>query len=123
MKNMIVSFMVIFLLGCAMNLSYPDETISNYPEETTNPPVSSSETDVEILNSAFNPSEVVINRGTTVKWVNSDNITHTLKSDTGLFDSGEMPSGAEFSYVFDSEGIYNYYCANCPNITGRIIVE
>lgn len=46
-------------------------------------------------------------------------------SDNGeMFDSGLLSTGASFSYTFEEEGIYNYYCQNHePDMTGNITVS
>lgn len=45
-------------------------------------------------------------------------------SDTGAsFDSGLLSTGESFSYTFEEEGVYNYYCQNHePDMTGNITV-
>lgn len=45
-------------------------------------------------------------------------------SDNGeMFDSGQLATGESFSYTFEEEGTFDYYCRNHdPNMTGRITV-
>lgn len=64
---------------------------------------------------SFSPSELEVEVGTTVTWINTDNQAHTVTSGSDgehddLFDSGSMDPGDEFSYQFDEEGTYDYYC-------------
>jgi plastocyanin len=65
---------------------------------------------VTIQNFAFDPSNLTVKTGTTVTWTNMDSVNHTVTSDTGLFDSGELGKGSTFSYTFDKAGVYTYYC-------------
>lgn len=65
---------------------------------------------VTIQNYAFDPSNLTIKTGTTVTWTNMDSVNHTVTSDTGLFDSGELGKGSTFSYTFTKAGVYTYYC-------------
>lgn len=61
----------------------------------------------------------------------SNNIEYTLKisktdkkvGPDGLFDSGILPPGAKFSYTFEREGKYMYYCSLHPFAIGEIIVS
>jgi predicted lipoprotein with Yx(FWY)xxD motif/plastocyanin len=64
---------------------------------------------ISVKNFAFNPKELTIKAGTTVIWHNNDSVTHTVTSDTGLFD-GNLPGGADFQFTFDKAGTYPYYC-------------
>ncbi len=65
---------------------------------------------VTIQNYAFDPGNLTVKTGTTVTWTNMDSVNHTVTSDTGLFDSGELGKGGTFSYTFDKAGVYTYYC-------------
>jgi len=64
---------------------------------------------------AFVPVAKTISVGTTITWTNKDNTAHTVTSGTpnspdGTFNSGNMNSGATFSYKFTAAGTYKYYC-------------
>ncbi len=52
---------------------------------------SSASTDVSIVGMAFSPATVTVSENSTVKWTNTDGVTHTVTSDAALFDSGTMP--------------------------------
>ncbi len=79
---------------------------------------------------SFSPSTLEVEAGTTVTWVNTNNEAHTVTSGShdgdadGEFDSGTMEPGDEFSYEFDKEGTYDYFCI--PHVdqgmTGTIVV-
>ena len=77
---------------------------------------------VNIKNMAFNPSTITVQMGTTVKWVNMDNTAHTVTSDNGVFDSGNMDKGASFSYTFNQEGTFAYHCTLHPDMHGTVTV-
>lgn len=64
---------------------------------------------------------ITIPAGSTVRWT-SEGDTHTSTSDTGLWDSGNLPPGEAFSYTFNTPGTYNYHCELHPGITGTINV-
>lgn len=65
---------------------------------------------VEVLDSKFGPEEIIIQPGTTVVWNQTGSISHTVTADQGLFDSGNMEQGDTFSFTFEEEGTYLYYC-------------
>ena len=58
----------------------------------------------------FQPRSVAAQVGTTVMWTINSAGTHTVTSDTGLFDSGNLTQGGTFSFSFNKPGTYNYHC-------------
>jgi plastocyanin len=79
--------------------------------------------EVTIQGDAFSPPSVNVPAGTTVTWTNNDSVTHTVVSDTGLFDSKNMSKGSNFSRTFSEKGTYNYHCSIHTFMKGTIIVE
>ena len=75
-----------------------------------------------ITSSAFDPAEVTVSQGTAVEWVNQDSTTHTVTSQTGLWDSGDIAPGAVYSHTFDVVGSYHYSCTYSLSMTGTVIV-
>lgn len=65
--------------------------------------------EVVIRDNFFDPREIRVDPGDTVTWKDQGFRPHTVTSDTGLFDSGQMSSG-EFSFTFEKEGTYYYHC-------------
>lgn len=82
---------------------------------------SASSESVMIEDFSFNPSQLVIKAGDTVKWTNQDAAPHQINSDA--FSSGVLISGASFEFKFTQKGTYNYFCSIHPAMTGEIIVE
>jgi plastocyanin len=87
-----------------------------------------AEVQVQMINTTFSPKEITVKAGTKVTWTNSDNTSHTVTSGTrgnpsGLFDSGNVPAGGTFSFVFDTPGTYNYYCTYHQGMDGTVIVQ
>lgn len=60
--------------------------------------------------------------GITVKWINKDDVYHTVTSSGGLFDSGHIAAGEIYEYTFDSAGTYDYVCTLHSGMTGTVIV-
>ena len=98
--------------------------LPNVPPAPTNTPVPgvSGTVDVTIQNFAFNPPSITIKVGTTVRWTNQDSATHSVTSDTGVWDSGNVAHGATYSRVFDTVGTFAYHCAIHPSMKGTVIV-
>lgn len=48
--------------------------------------------------------------------------SHSITSDSGLFDSGIMRAGDTFSYQFDSNGTFGYHCVVHAGETGAVKV-
>jgi len=63
---------------------------------------------VHIVNSAYSPVSLKISANDTAAWMNDDKIVHTVTSDR--FDSGDIPPGGGFKYMFDNIGTYRYHC-------------
>lgn len=79
--------------------------------------------EVFIQNMAFSPSTLTVKAGTTVKWTNKDGIAHTVTSDTGIFNSGNLNSNLTFSYMFMTTGTFSYHCSIHPSMTAKVIVN
>jgi plastocyanin len=77
---------------------------------------------VTIVNLSFEPPQLEITVGTSVRWTNEDPLPHTATATGGEFDSGILDKGASFSHTFDAPGTYEYICAIHPNMKGSISV-
>ena len=82
-----------------------------------------AETEVKIDNFAFAPQRVVVKAGTTVIWINDDDIPHTVASSAKLFKSNALDTNDKFSFTFTTAGAYEYFCSLHPHMTGTIVVE
>ena len=64
----------------------------------------------------FLPSRVTLVLGVnnTVIWQHVDDtlegVIHTATDDNGVFDSGNMALGDEFSYTYTKTGVFNFFC-------------
>jgi plastocyanin len=82
-----------------------------------------AETEVKIDNFAFAPQRVVVKAGTTVIWIDDDDIPHTVASSAKLFKSNALDTKDKFSFTFTTAGAYEYFCSLHPHMTGTIVVE
>jgi len=78
---------------------------------------------VSIGNFTFKAPTVIVKTGTTVTWVNDDDIPHTVVSKDGVFKSKVLDTGDRFSFTFAKPGQFGYFCSLHPHMTGAIIVK
>jgi plastocyanin len=78
---------------------------------------------VAIDNFTFVPPELTVAVGTTVKWVNHDDIPHLVVSKDKAFRSKALDTDDSFSYTFPSAGTFDYFCALHPHMVGKVIVK
>ena len=83
----------------------------------------SSANNVKIQGDAFSPSSLTVKVGDTVTWINNDNHDHTVTSDNGTFNSGNIANGSTFSFTFNTVGTYSYNCSIHTSMTGTIVVN
>lgn len=79
---------------------------------------------VDIRKFIFEPADLTIGKGDTVKWVNRDIVPHTateLKS--AAWDTGKLARNQEGAVVFDQAGTHTYKCAFHPHMKGRVHVR
>jgi plastocyanin len=86
-------------------------------------PVRAKDTEAKIENFTFVPQRLTIKAGTTVTWINADDIPHAVASTTKAFKSKVLDTNDKFSYTFTSAGVYEYFCSLHPHMTGTIVVE
>ena len=85
--------------------------------------VYAADMEIKIDNFTFNPQQLTVPVGTTVTWINHDDIPHTATSKTGVFRSKALDTDDKFSFTFTTPGSYAYFCALHPHMTGSIVVE
>jgi plastocyanin len=89
--------------------------------------------DVSTEDFFFQPSDLTISAGDTVRWTNPTFTPHTTTSGSSncvhnttgvVWDSGTLSNGQSFSVTFDQAGVYPYFCSfHCGiGMTGTITV-
>jgi plastocyanin len=84
--------------------------------------VRADEAVVRIENFTFNPPELTVKPGTTVTWVNADDIPHSVVEEKAKFRSHVLDSDERFSTTFADAGELSYFCGLHPHMRGKIIV-
>ena len=77
---------------------------------------------ITITSSAYSPASLTVVSGSTVTWINSDAMAHTVTTEDGNINSGDIAPGSSFSKAFMATGTYNYHDAHNTALTGVVIV-
>lgn len=90
--------------------------------------VSEAVIEVTLLDASFQPAEITIPAGTTVEWIDTGLLPHTVTAVDGSFDSGTLQNGDTFRHTFEEPGSYPYYCQfhgtpDGSGMAGVVIVE
>jgi plastocyanin len=78
--------------------------------------VGRAEVEVVMQNTAFKPQKLEVKLGTAVRWVNKDQVDHSVwegdpQAPSHLFHSTDFGNGGTFSYTFDKPGRYTVFCS------------
>jgi plastocyanin len=86
-------------------------------------PTGEKTVEISISNFTFTPNELTITPGTTVKWVNHDDIPHLVAEKALAFKSQALDTNDSFSFTFTKPGDVQYFCVLHPHMTGKITVK
>lgn len=95
-------------------------------DSPTDPPESGL-VEIELLDQSFSRSQVTVEPGTTVRWVNQGDIVHTVTPDG--HSEWQRATFAEaddvFEHTFEDEGEFPYFCEPHQSVgmVGTIVVE
>ena len=79
---------------------------------------------ITIKDFKFVPESLTVNVGDTVVWKNEDVAPHTATAKgKNAFDSGNLDSGASWSYTVKKKGNYPYYCAYHLSMKGKLVAK
>jgi plastocyanin len=79
--------------------------------------------EITIDNFTFTPKELTVAVGTTVRWVNHDDIPHTVVEKNTTFRSKALDTDDSYSFTFTSAGTFDYFCGLHPHMVGQVIVK
>ena len=132
-KKIFVLGIVGIIIIASIALSFPNTTVEPDLESTTVEPdiimpSKVSRPGCEDENRCYIPSEIFIEKGEQVIWVNEDSAFHSVTSGfydspTPLFDSGHLDPFETYTVTFDESGIFDYFCTLHPWMMGQVIVE
>ncbi len=85
---------------------------------------------IELEHSLFTPHNIKISLGTTITWINKDDVVHYINTDSHpahtyypTQNSKALKKGEQYVFTFDQPGVYPYHCsAHAETMTGNILV-
>jgi len=122
MKNslLVLSIVIAAVAGSALSAPRPNTLQTGAPANAQQAPAAA---EVKIDNFSFSPATLTVAAGTTVTWVNHDDIPHNIVSADKAFKSKVMDTDEKFSFTFTKAGEYPYFCGIHPKMTGKVVVQ
>jgi plastocyanin len=77
---------------------------------------------VTVDNFSFTPATLTVKPGTTVTFVNHDDIPHQIVAVDKTFRSKALDTDDSFQFTFATAGDFDYFCGLHPHMKGKIIV-
>lgn len=86
---------------------------------------------VKMSDIKFKPMNLIISAGTTITWVNDDDETHYVNTDSHpahshhlSLNSRALTKGQSYKFTFSEKGLYPYHCsAHAATMAGSILVR
>ena len=78
---------------------------------------------VTIDNFTFTPTPLTVKAGTTVTWVNRDDIPHSIVCPTLNVHSHPIDTDDTFTCKFEKAGTYDYVCGLHHHMHGQVVVS
>lgn len=100
-------------------------------EEGGNASSEENVTTVRMADYEFQSRTIHVEPNTTVRWVNEDDVYHTVTFDDGSVDSGKIQADETWSHTFEEPGRYPYHCkphayqedGDWKGMVGTVVVE
>ena len=83
-----------------------------------------AEVEIALVDDRFDPPELTVAAGTTLRFVNRGANWHSVAAFDGSFDSGRVDPGGAFEVRLDVPGVYDIICKHhgLRGMVGRIVV-
>ena len=80
--------------------------------------------EIGIDNFSFTPAVLTVKPGTTVTWINKDDVPHLIVNTQNRFKSSPvLDTDQRYSATLAKPGTYDYFCSLHPQMQGRIVVR
>lgn len=79
--------------------------------------------DVAIRGHAFQPAELTVAAGDSVRFTNNDGAPHDATADNGAFGTARLGNGDSDTITLAEPGVYEYHCSIHTNMRAVITVE
>lgn len=115
----------VFIAALAMSLAATVSMFSRHRYFTVRAQQKTEAAEVKIDNFSFGPATLTVPIGTTITWINHDDIPHTVVStdDPKAFKSKVLDTDEKFSFTFSKAGTFPYFCSIHPKMTGKVVVQ
>jgi plastocyanin len=117
-----MSSRTIWVLGFTAVALMMTMVLAAAPRLSANPQQAAT-AEVKIDNFSFGPATLTVAPGTTVTWINRDDIPHTVVSTDSVFKSKVLDTDEKFSFTFTKAGTYPYFCSIHPKMTATVVVK
>ena len=87
------------------------------------PVMAGADASAKIDNFTFEPETLTVKAGTTVTWINEDDIPHTVVASDRSFKSKALDTDDKFAFTFTTPGSYEYFCSLHPHMKAMVTVE
>ena len=111
------------LLGLLSACSSDSPSAPSTGTVTSGTPVSIVNGASTLTTTAYSPNPVNVTVGSTVTWINNDNIAHTSTANNGAWSSPSIAAGGQFSTTFTTAGSFAYHCTIHPGMVGTVNVQ
>ena len=78
--------------------------------------------EVDVSGISFQPGNLDIEVGDTVRWVNRDPVAHTITAEDGSWTSPLVGPGETYERTFSTPGVMRYHCTPHPFMTAMVTV-
>jgi plastocyanin len=82
-----------------------------------------ADAEVVIDNFTFSPTPLTVKIGTTVTWLNNDDIPHSIVCPTLKVKSHPLDTNDSYAHRFEQAGTYDYLCGLHPHMHGQVVVQ
>ncbi len=117
-RSVFAASLVATVVMCLSGIVAEQRSLATSAQEK---PASTAEAKID--NFSFGPAAITVSVGTTVTWINRDDIPHTVVSTDKVFKSKVLDTDEKFSYTFTKAGEYPYFCSIHPKMTGKVVVQ
>lgn len=132
----ILIVLVVIVLGVGLAVSRKNKTSNNQStssqtassqkpaNQTRKSPQATGANEVSIINMNFSPASLTVKKGGSIKWINNDNVAHTIAENDGKNgpNSPSIQPGGTYSFTFNEAGVFHYDCSIHPSMTGVVTV-
>ncbi|MBT4651250.1 hypothetical protein HOC13_01890 [Candidatus Woesearchaeota archaeon] len=78
--------------------------------------------EVRIESLKFSPTDLEVELGDSVNWINGDNVAHTVTFENAMLDQ-HLENKGEVELFVNAVGELRYFCVYHPGMQGKVVVK